>query len=281
MVREVDAALACDANQGVDRQCGLLGLERNEQLGDLGGQAPGLAAVGAGLRIQRLEPAGAIETEPVAHGLHGDPGTPGPGDGVGALGFLVQGAADLSAAQRHTEHVGDEAVAEQRDGFAQLLIGVVHGRGPRRWGRIGPGQGTLRRCRRRVRPHLVLARAIAIRRVEAVGVEPQRCGQCAQLRGGEGAQRHERGVGVEPGAYRAHLGDAPGEALGKQADDDRQDVMDQPDPALDPAHRSREFDRIGTQRIARRATARGLLGGGDDRFDLIESPFRNSRPKRA
>ena len=138
-------------------------------------------------------------------------------------------------------------------------------------GRIGPGQGTLCRCRRRVRPHLVLARAIAIRRVEAMGVEPQRCGQYRELRGGEGAQRHERGVGVEPGAYRTHLGDAPGEALGKQADDDRQDVVDQPDPALDPAHRSRELDRVGAQRIARRATARGLLGGGDDRFDLIES----------
>ena len=137
-------------------------------------------------------------------------------------------------------------------------------------GRIGPGQGTLCRCRRRVRPHLVLARAIAIRRVEAVGVEPQRCGQCVELRGGEGAQRHERSVGVEPGAYRAHLGDAPGEALGKQADDDRQDVMDQPDPALDPAHRSRELDRVGAQRIARRAQARGLLGVRHHLFDLIE-----------
>ena len=76
-----------------------------------------------------------------------------------------------------------------------------------------------------------------------------------ELCGGEGAKHSQRGVGVEPGAHRAHLGDAPSEALGKQADDDRQDVMDQPDPALDPAHRSREFDRIGTQRIARRATA--------------------------
>ena len=140
------------------------------------------------------------------------------------------------------------------------------------WSHVNP-------YRRRVRPHLVLARAIAIRRVEAMGVEPQRCGQCAQLRGGEGAQRHERGVGVEPGAYRTHLGDAPGEALGKQADDDRQDVMDQPDPALDPAHRARELDRVGAQRIARRAQARGLLGvrhqasSRSERhhlFDLIE-----------
>ena len=31
----------------------------------------------------------------------------------------------------------------------------------------------------------------------------------------------------------------------RMADDDRQDVMDQPYPALDPAHRSGESDRIG------------------------------------
>ena len=107
-------------------------------------------------------------------------------------------------------------------------------------------------------------------------MEPQRCGQCVELRGGEGAQRHERGVGVEPGAYRTHLGDAPGEALGKQADNDRQDVMDQPDPALDPAHRARELDRVGAQRIARRAQARGLLGVRHHLFDLIEGA-RNPR----
>ena len=92
-----DAALACDANQGVDRECALLGLECDEPLGDLGGQAPGLAAVGAGLGVQRLEPAGAIHAEPVAHRLDGDAGAAGAGDDVGALGLLVQGAPDLSA----------------------------------------------------------------------------------------------------------------------------------------------------------------------------------------
>ena len=46
--------------------------------------------------------------------------------------------------------------------------------------------------------------------------------------------------------------------------------MDQPDPALDPAHRSRELDRIAAQRIARRAAARGLLGVRHHLFDLIE-----------
>ena len=110
-------------------------------------------------------------------------------------------------------------------------------------------------------------------------MEPQRGGQCVELRGGEGAQRDECGVGLEACTHRAHLGDAPGEVLGEQPDDDPQDVMDQPDPALDPAHRSRELDRVGAQRIARRAQARGLLGvrhqasSRSERnhlFDLIE-----------
>ena len=59
--------------------------------------------------------------------------------------------------------------------------------------------------------------------------------------------------------------------LGQQSDDDAQDVMDKTHPASDPAHRARELDRIGAQPIGRRAQARGLLGGDDDRFDPIES----------
>ena len=80
--------------------------------GDLGGQAPGLAAVGAGLGVQRLEPAGAIELEPVAHRLDGDAGAASAWDDVGVLGFLVEGAADVSAARREPEHIGDEPIAE-------------------------------------------------------------------------------------------------------------------------------------------------------------------------
>ena len=53
----VDAALARGLDEGVDRQRGVLGLERDELLGDLGGQAPGLAPVGATLRVQGLEAA--------------------------------------------------------------------------------------------------------------------------------------------------------------------------------------------------------------------------------
>ena len=108
----VDAALAGGADEGFDRERGVLGLERDEQLGDLGGQASGQAAVSAGLRVQRLKPAGAIQAQPVAHRLDGDAGTAGAGDGVGALGFVVQGAADVWAARCQAKHIGDEAVAE-------------------------------------------------------------------------------------------------------------------------------------------------------------------------
>ena len=53
----VDAALAGGLDEGVDRQRGVLGLERDELLGDLWRQAPGLAAVGACLRVQGVEAA--------------------------------------------------------------------------------------------------------------------------------------------------------------------------------------------------------------------------------
>ena len=81
----------------------------------------------------------------------------------------------------------------------------------------------------------MLGRLVAIRRAETVGVEPQRGGQHRELRVGEGAQRSQRDVGVEPGTHRPHLGDAPGERFGEQPDDDAQHVMDETHPARDPA----------------------------------------------
>ena len=41
----VDAARAGGFDEGFDRQCGLLGLERDEHFGGLGGQSAGLASV--------------------------------------------------------------------------------------------------------------------------------------------------------------------------------------------------------------------------------------------
>ena len=161
-------------------------------------------------------------------------------------GLVAQAFADARGAGREMDDIGEEPVAEQCDGLgssssSQWFNGVVLvGRGA--WLRE---TGTLRPRRWRVRPHLVLEAVVAIRRVEAVGVKPQRRGQDRELRGGEQTQRSQRGVGVEPSAHRAHLGDAPGEVLGEQADDERQDVMDKTDSAPDPAHRPWKPDRIG------------------------------------
>ena len=47
--------------------------------------------------------------------------------------------------------------------------------------------------------------------------------------------------------------------------------MDETHPALDPAHRPREFDRVAAQLIGRRQT-RGLLGVGHHRFEGASSP---------
>ena len=46
--------------------------------------------------------------------------------------------------------------------------------------------------------------------------------------------------------------------------------MDQPHPALDPAYRAREPDRVAAQRIGRCAAARSPLGMRHHRFDVIE-----------
>ena len=104
------------------------------------------------------------------------------------------------------------------------------------------------------------------------GWNPNGAGSTGSCSAARGAQRSKRGVGVEPCAHRPHLGDAPGERVGEQADDEGQNVMDQTHPALDPAHRPRQLDRIAAQRIARRGQARRLLGVGHHLFDLVQLP---------
>ena len=78
--RALDPALARRADEGVDRERGLLGLQPHEQLGDIGGQTARPAAVDTGLRIQRLEAAAAVQRQPVADGLGGDAGAARAGD---------------------------------------------------------------------------------------------------------------------------------------------------------------------------------------------------------
>ena len=81
----------------------------------------------------------------------------------------------------------------------------------RRYAGAGGGSG----------PLVVLARLLAIRRAETVGVESQGGGECGELRVGQPTQRSQCGVGLEPRAHRAHLGDAPGERFGQQPDDEQ------------------------------------------------------------
>ena len=95
----LDPALARRADEGVDRERGLLGLQPHEQLGDIGGQTARPAAVDTGLRIQRLEAAAAVQRQPIADGLGGDAGAPRAGDGVGVVGLLTQPLADARCAR--------------------------------------------------------------------------------------------------------------------------------------------------------------------------------------
>ena len=137
----VDAALAGGVDEGVDRQRGVLGLERDELLGELWGQAPRLAPVGATLRVQSVEAAGAVQRQPIAQGLGGDAGAPGAGNHVGVPGLVAQAFADAWGAGGEMDDIGEEPVAEQCHGLAQCIIGVIQWRGPRRSGGIAPGDG--------------------------------------------------------------------------------------------------------------------------------------------
>ena len=46
--------------------------------------------------------------------------------------------------------------------------------------------------------------------------------------------------------------------------------MDELHPALDPAHRAREFDCIGAPFLGRGGQTRGVLGVRHHRFDLVQ-----------
>ena len=110
-------------------------------------------------------------------------------------------------------------------------------------------------ARRRIRPHLVLEGAVAIRCAETMGMEAQGRRQHPQLRSGQAAQLGQRVLAVEALAHRADLGDAGREPVGDQADDPRQGVIDQPHPAPDPAHGAGKLDRVAARLAARSATA--------------------------
>ena len=123
----IDPLLPGLLDDGFDRQCLVLGLQRDEALGDLGRQPPGPAAVGAGLRIERVEAAAPVVVDPVPHGLGGDPGSGGPGDRVGLLGLGAHHRAGARCAHRQMHQIGDEGVSEERDLLAKVVVRAVHG----------------------------------------------------------------------------------------------------------------------------------------------------------
>ena len=57
--RMIDPFVLCRLDDGPHRTGGVPGFQRDQAIGDLGRQAPGLAAIGTGLRIKRIEAAAA------------------------------------------------------------------------------------------------------------------------------------------------------------------------------------------------------------------------------
>ena len=105
---------------------GGLGGEVGEPRGAQGAEEALDVSLSGGLTGAGVDERDAEQAQPVAHGFDGDAGAPGAWNDVGALGLLVQGAADVRAPRCQAKHVGDEAIAEQRHGLAQLFIRVMH-----------------------------------------------------------------------------------------------------------------------------------------------------------
>ena len=120
--RVIDAAVSSCPDDGAHRPGGVVGLERNEALGDLGRQAPGLSAISARLGVKRVEAAVAVELDPPPDRLGGDAGPVGSGDGVGLAGLVAHLVNHPLCSQRQMHQVGDHAVSEERDRLAKVVV---------------------------------------------------------------------------------------------------------------------------------------------------------------
>ena len=124
---EPELLLDVRADDRAHRPGRVVGLQRDQALGDLGRQPPGLPAVGARLGVESLEAAVAVVPDPVPHGIGGDTGPVGSGDGIELAGLLAKLVADALRAQRQMHQIGDHAVSEERDRLAKVVVRVVHG----------------------------------------------------------------------------------------------------------------------------------------------------------
>ena len=80
------------------------------------------ATVGAGLGVECLEAAAPVVGDPVPHRLGGDAGSSGPGDRVGLLALARLIADGARCAHRQMHQIGDDAVSEERDLLAKVVV---------------------------------------------------------------------------------------------------------------------------------------------------------------
>ena len=121
----VDAGVAGGADDGAHRRGWIVEHERDETRGEFGGHAPGLAAGGARVGVQRLEAAIAVELAPVADGVGGNSGAGGAGDGLGLGGLVAHPGDEARGAHGQMHQVGDHVISEQGSGLAQFVVGMV------------------------------------------------------------------------------------------------------------------------------------------------------------
>lgn len=118
---------------------------------------------------------------------------------------------------------------------------------------------------------------LATAQPQPVGLEAQRRGQRPKLAGNQAAKRHQRPVARQARAHRPHLRGATRQTVGDQPDDANKNVVDQPNPAANPAQRPGKLNRVRAQRVRRSLKAPRILGRNDDRFQIAQRPRKTRR----
>ena len=116
----------------------------------------------------------------------------------------------------------------------------------------------------------MLEHSIAARSVDALEAKPKRRGQHRKLWRNQTAQLRECSVGSEACAHGAYIQNAERQLLGQQVCNNGQDVVDQAQPAPDPANGAGQVDSVAAQHVRCDRHACCALGMHDDRFERIK-----------
>jgi hypothetical protein len=111
---EVYMALARNLDQSRNAQCVVILFELAQQVDDGLGDGARAALVAACTWHQCVEPAAAVRPQPATDGLRGDAAAQRAGDGVLALGLVLQQRVEAAVMRLEMSQVGDCAIAEQR-----------------------------------------------------------------------------------------------------------------------------------------------------------------------